>query len=168
MARSGFKRGTIRQFEKDVLAYANVADDFVKEDNKDKKVIRAVIEAAMSGHGPGNKPYPPYSEDYDRRKKAAAGQGKRWLRGIKQQGLHMLNRVHFKWKKVSETVINLVWRGTGKTGDYARVHNDGEGKMPKREWMHLESSEAINEVNDLIAGTLNNHAKKFNAKYGKR
>lgn len=174
MAKSGFRRGAVAQFEKDLLAYGQVADDFVKSEDRDQHVIKQVIESAMLGKGPGDKAYRQYKDDrYRAKKKSAGGNESRFLWGIrtgeKDRGRpHMLLRIHFKWKKISNNVLHLIWKGTGKTGDYASVHNEGTGKMPQREWMHLLSSLATKAVGDLIDGILERHRKAFNAKYGRR
>ena len=167
MARSGFKPGVIDQFEKDVIAAASIADAFITEEQSNQKVIRALIESAMAGVGPEGKKYPPYKTDgYEARKKKEGGSS-RFLWGLRRTGLHMLNRVHFTWKKISDFAVELIWQGTGKTGDYAKVHNEGLGKQPKREWMHLDAPLTRKAIDILRRGILKNNADKFTRKYGR-
>ena len=165
MARKGIRNLT--RFVTDLLDFPSIADDFIDAEKKKSKIVRALVESAMSGVGPRGVRYPPIKEPYKRRKKRAGGNSSRFLWGLDRNGLHMLAREHFSWKKVSKATIALVWEGTGKTGDYAEVHNKGEGKMPKREWMHLEAPKTEQAVDDTLAGVIENRAKKFSRKWGR-
>ena len=163
MARKGIRN--LDRFVADVLDFASIADDFIDRERKDEAVVRALVESAMSGIGPGRKAYAPIKEPYKSRKKREGGNSTRFLWGLRRGGLHMLSRRHFMWRRLGKTAIELVWTATGKTGDYASVHNDGEGKMPKREWMHLNAPATEKAVDDLLGGILENRASDFSRKW---
>jgi hypothetical protein len=164
MGKSGFKRGAVKQFEKDVLAVVSVADAFIKDA---QPVTDALIDSANRGIGPGGSQYKPIQEPYKSRKKKEGGQSTKFLWGLRRGGLHMLAKAHFTWKKINNFTVQLIWKGTGKTSDYGKVHNEGEGKMPRREWMHLDAPDTSRAIDDLLGGIIQNRSKAFTKKYGK-
>lgn len=172
MARKGIRNLT--RFVTDLLDFPSIADDFIDAEKKKGKIVRALVESAMRGIGRNGKPYTPYKPNkktgetsaYEKKKKKAGGNKGRWMWGM-GSGPHMLSRSHFMWRVAGKGVLELVWEGTGKTGDYAEAHNEGLGNMPKREWMHLEAPKTEQAVDDTLAGVIENRAKKFSRKWGR-
>ena len=163
MARSGLQGD--KEFIKDVEAYGDIASVFVRGRSKDK-ITHALIDEAMAGNGRGGKKYQPYSDAYDKRKKASGGMHRKFMYGLGKIR-HMLDFKNFRWKKVDKTTVELVWTSVGKQGDYARVHNEGLGNMPKREWMQLESPKTLDKINSVLEAILSVKADKFTRKHGK-
>ncbi|MCP4309491.1 MAG: hypothetical protein GY788_32375 [bacterium] len=154
-----------REFIRDVEDYANIASDFVRGNAKNK-ITKALIDEAMAGNGKGGKKYQPYSDAYDKIKKRQSGQRQKFMYGI-GKGRHMLDATNFRWRTRGKTTVELVWTASGKQGDYARVHNDGLGNMPKREWMHLEAPKTSDQVDSVLQAILAVKADKFTRKYGR-
>ena len=161
MAKAGIEG--VEQFIIDLEKVPELAEDFVKRADD---IIDDVIRQAKQGNGPGNKPFVPYSRAYKKIKDAASGEGKRWMYGPQKGGQHMLDRKNFMWEVLSKTSVQLVWTASGKQGDYARAHNEGLGKMPKREWMHLNAPATEKAVDDLLGGILENRASEFTEDWG--
>jgi hypothetical protein len=163
MARSGLQGE--KQFIEDVEEYGNIGPNFIRGRSKNK-ITKALIDEAEAGHGRGGKPYQPYSEAYDKIKKRQSGQRRKFMYGI-GKGRHMLDMTNFRWQLEGPSEVSLVWTSSGKQGDYARVHNEGLGNMPKREWMQLESPKTLDAIDSVLQGILAVRAEKFTRKYGK-
>lgn len=161
MAKSGFKRGVVNRFVRDLVDTTDIAEAFVEGADI---VTRRVISEAMDGVGPDGIRFIPYSAEYKKRKDKASGQSRAWLRGLNKPGRHMLERDNFRWFTLKGGV-QLVWTAKGNQGDYAEVHNEGEGKMPKREWMHLEAPKTAAAIDTLLGVAFDEKIDKFNRKY---
>jgi len=172
MANAGLQGGD--QFEKDLLEVVDIADEFIRRERTKKFVYKAIKASALAGLGPGDKPYAPWSDEYEKKKKRASGQSRQFLWGIRgdtkesRAAPHMLQENLFKWRKIGKQTVELVWTAQGKTGDYAEAHNEGLGKQPKREWMHFDTSLTKQTIDDVLEGTMINRIKEFNKKHKRR
>lgn len=109
------------------------------------EVIRQVVAAAKLGIGPGDKPYPGYSESYQKQI-AKKGGRKFFLRGIGKEGRSggSLDEKNFSWE-IRKDRLWLIWKAPNKeAGVYMEVHNSGKpigkgGPRKKREFMHFEA-----------------------------
>lgn len=163
MARKAGIEG-VEQVIIDLEKVPELAEEFAKQA---VDIIPDVIRQAKEGNGPGNRKFKPYTKEYQKIKDAASGEGKRFMYGPQKGGQHMLDRKNFMWEVLSKTSVQLVWTASGKQGDYARAHNEGLGKMPKREWMHLKSLTVDRKINILIRNIVRDRIDIFNDKYRK-
>ena len=169
MAKAGIPRKELDRFEKGFNRFiSSIATEFVKRAGK--VITPEVILAAQRGLGPDDKPYEDWSPAYKKRKKDGSGREKRFLWGLTKKAFskggatgHMLDIRNFIWEKVNEFTVQLVWRATGKAADYATVHNEGLGNMPKREWMHLEAKRVLNRIDVLLANIAKDLGAEYNA-----
>ncbi len=164
MAKAGLQGA--KEFIRDVEELAGIAEEFIRRGGEE--IVRVMTSQTKQGLGPGGSRFAPYSEAYLKRKKKEQGGGFNWLVGFKKQGSHMLDRRNFSWKVLSKTSVELDWTAAGNQGDYASVHNEGDGKNPKREWMHLEAPRTIKIIDILLKSILNDRADRFSAKWGRR
>lgn len=165
MARGGIQNR--RAFERDLDKFVdgrNFAEDFVRRFGRE--IIREVIAQAHQGNGPNGVRYPAYSDKYLKVKKGAQGGTlNNWLRGIKG-GVRMLDEKRFEWRIVTAARIELVWTAANSDmGKYAVAHNEGEGDMPKREWMHFEAPQTVVVLDLTLNRLVADRAAIFNAKW---
>tara|TARA_Y100000310_G_scaffold315428_1_gene365946 strand:- start:699 stop:1193 length:495 start_codon:yes stop_codon:yes gene_type:complete len=163
MAKPGIPKKILDLFEKDVLATAEIADEFIERAGP--SLIDDLIREAGAGRGPDNVRFPAYSTEYKKRKDGAVSPGEKFMHGIKKGGLHMLDKANFAWKALSKLTVQLVWTAAGNQADYAGVHQDGEGKMPKRTWMHLEGKATTEKIIAWIKRIIRGRAAEFNNKW---
>lgn len=146
MARS-FRFKNLKQFEKELIKATDnkrIYEKFIELHGDE--VIRQVIAAAKLGIGPGDKPYPGYSESY-KKQIAKKGGRKYYLRGIGSEGRSggSLDENNFSWE-IRKDRLWLVWKPPSKeAGIYMEVHNSGKpigkgGPRKKREFMHFLAS----------------------------
>ncbi len=163
----------VDQFEKDVLEWASMADEVVSL--APKTITPSVTQSARRGQGPDGVPYPKWSEAYEKRKANASGRSGDFLWGLKKKSRltrlgqtgHMLDLRNFTWEKLSEEAVQLVWVGSGRSEIYGPVHNEGLGKMPKREWMHLLHPSTLRLIDTMLAKIGGDKTDEFNAKQGR-
>lgn len=170
MAKAGLQGG--EEFIRDVVEWASMADAFVSL--APKTITPSVTQSARRGEGPGGVPYPKWSEAYEKLKANASGSAGEFLWGLGKKRFskggasgHMLDDRNFKWEKIDEMTVQLVWTASGKAGDYARAHNEGLGDMPKREWMHLLHPSTLKLIDSLRRQIGNTRSVRFSAKWGR-
>lgn len=138
------------------------------------EIIKAMIHSAHLGIGPGNKPYPAYSPQYEAAKKSKQGDTLRnWLRGLQRTGGKggMLDPKNFSWEIDARGGLWLVWTAPDEqTGIYAEVHNEGlplgpGGPRKKREFMHFETTDTLRIVWAGYDKAMDEIAAEFSAGY---
>lgn len=160
----------LREFERDLNALLSTKTIHKHlAEHHGETVLDAVIGAAESGIGPGDKPYPAYSPEYDKLK--AKKGGGMWLRGIGRTGKRggMLDRKHFKYEVEADGSAALVWTAPDeRMGIYAEVHQEGlplgrGGPKKKRKWLHFEGRTSATALDQAYQATLDELAAQFNA-----
>jgi hypothetical protein len=197
MATAHTYRQQLSQFEKDlgtVLSAKAIAEKFVELYGE--AVIKAVINSAKAGIGPGDQPYPAYSDSYKAQlgmeKYAGAEMFAKRLVGKAYKALEgksekvrfrgslaagnkvwlyltgkMLDPKNFAWV-IRAGKLFLVWTApSAEVGVYAEVHNTGPKKMPKREWMHFDTTITMTAVVRGYEGSMRRLAEEFGRKWGR-
>jgi len=165
MANAGLQGGD--QFEKDLLEVVDIGDEFAKRAKK--KITPIVIGAALDGKGPDDVPFRDYSAAYQKRKDAASGKHTKFMYGLKKKGRgrRMLSTNNFKWSRTGKNEVTLTWTGTGDMAIYGPLHNEGGGKMPQREWMHLNATNTKKRIDELIEIIVRARKTIFDRKYAR-
>ena len=165
---SGFKE-TYRDLDK-LMSPENIVKKMAEIENKMHLLVTVIIASATIGQGPAGSVYQAYSPAY-LAKKRKAGQEALKLRGInrdKSQGMLSIPRFTATYKSTGVKANNgemiLKWKGQNhQMTKYAKAHNYGEGKMPKREWMHLDSNDGEDAISILANLALDQLAAQFQA-----
>ena len=127
----------------------------------EKELINAIIGSAKAGVGPGGRKYKPYSKVYAEVVKKA-GTTKLWLRGLGKSGRKggMLDPDNFHIEIQSDGRAFIVWDGDQ---EYGPVHQEGEGKMPKRKFLHFENNRNFEALMKAYREALDRMTANFNA-----
>jgi len=155
----------VRDLEK-AISPREVHKRFV--DRYGSEVIRAVIQSAKMGMGPGDTPYPPYSDSYKKQIDRKQG-AKFWLVGLSEKPAHMLDEKNFSWEIDESGDLWLVWTAPDEqTGIYAEVHNNGKpigkgGPVKKREFMHFDTLKTLTTVVKAYEAAMEELVADFNA-----
>lgn len=166
----------LKEFERDLDAV--ISQKALHETIRDTAsigdtLIELIIESATLGDGPGNQPYPDYSDSYQKRVDKAGG-SKRFLRGIGREGREggMLDPKRFSFEVEGNGTAFLVWKQENDTmGTYAEVHQLGlplgrGGPQKQRMWLHFANQRnaaslviAYDKAGDLLGAAFNANRK---------
>ena len=157
------------------------------------EIVNAIIGTVKVGIGPGNKPYPPYSESYKkqlglaghggamtsrmaRRRALRSGGGRQaarragrklWLVGGARPD--MLDRKRFYWQiRLKSGKLFLCWAGlvygpVHQGKEYGGTGHTKNPHFPARPFLHFESPAAGAAVNKMYRSTIEERTAQFNA-----
>jgi len=165
---SGFKE-TYHDLDK-LMSPTEICRVMAEIENKMHILVTVMIGSATAGLGPNGSAYQAYSAKY-LVKKRKAGQEYLRLRGINRepsQGMLSIPRFTASHKttgiKAQNSEMVLKWKGQNhQMTKYAKAHNYGEGRMPEREWMHLDSDAGDEAISQLANLALDQRAAAFQA-----
>lgn len=157
------------EFERDLDSFVDAADfanAFIGSMQADD-IITEVINQALKGRGPGGARFKKYSKSYAAIKRQHGGIQNNWMQGIDTHE-HMLARKNFAWKFEPPDKIVLVWTpANAEQAAYGPRHNEGDGKMPRREWMHLEAPATAKTVDRSLEKVQEKRVLEFHYKWGR-
>jgi len=157
------------EFERDLDKFVD-ATDFAKDfiDRHGKTITKEVINQARWGRGPGGRQFKKYSKQYAARKSSQGSIWHNWMKSLDEEDRErMLDEENFSWVFEPPNMLALVWTPANEQqAAYGPAHNDGEGKMPKREWMHLEAPQTVVKIDLALERVSGNRIDSFSAKWG--
>jgi len=157
----------LSDFERDLdkfLDIANFAEDFIGS-SQSEEIIEQVINQALHGRGPGGKRFKKYSNTYAAMKRNRGGIQHAWMEGVEEHQ-HMLARENFHWEFNPPDQLVLIWTPANeRQAVYGPAHNEGEGKMPQREWMHLEAPVTVKTIDMVLDKLVEKRELNFNMRW---
>ena len=150
-----------KQLQRDLESYTDkkTIHEMIKK-IAEKELINAMIGSAKAGLGPNSQQYKAYSKSYADMIKKAGGQ-KSWLRSIGRTGRSggMLDPKNFRIEVHADGKASMVWDGSE---DYAEYHQEGDGKIPQRKFVHFENHRNFEALMAAYRAALDKMTAQFN------
>ena len=153
MAKAATIKGADEFFKSlyEALDRKTVNGKLAEMEERRPEITNALIGIAKAGMGPENVRFQSYSEAYRKWKQKHGGIVGKWMRSAERSGRAggMLDPGNFSIEVQEDGRAFFTWTpGDAEQAIYGHVHNNGDGKMPKREWMNLQTDGSVRAVEE--------------------